>query len=167
MSTIVAKPVKVAITSASGTYGKGILARAEDIGVEALVVTRSPHKFQDVEPTTTVLEAQLDDEEKLKEVFTGCDGVISALGDDRKKRPNTHNLPHVWNAMKAVGVSKCIGMGSGAIMMPGNSPDAPLSFGGGGGCPGPNIPVPDCVAPFSRGIRPRSTAGSELPVLLG
>ena len=42
MNTNVAKPVKVAIIGASGTYGKGILARAEEIGVEAVVVTRSP-----------------------------------------------------------------------------------------------------------------------------
>jgi putative NADH-flavin reductase len=59
MSTNVAKPVKVAIIGASGTYGKGILARAEEIGVEAVVVSRSPHKFKDVKPTTTVVEAQL------------------------------------------------------------------------------------------------------------
>ncbi len=103
MSTNVAKPVKVAIIGASGTYGKGILARAEEIGIEVVVVTRSPHKFKDVKPTTTVVNAQLDEEEKLKEAFAGCDGVISALGDDRKKRPKTHNLPHVWNAMKAAG----------------------------------------------------------------
>jgi putative NADH-flavin reductase len=66
MSTTIAKPVKVAIIGASGTYGKGILARAEEIGVEVVVVTRSPHKFKDVKPTTTVGEAQLDEEEKLK-----------------------------------------------------------------------------------------------------
>ena len=52
MSTNVAKPAKVAIIGASGTYGKGILARAEEIGVEAVVITRSPHKFRDVKPTT-------------------------------------------------------------------------------------------------------------------
>jgi hypothetical protein len=119
MSTNVANPVKVAIIGASGTYGKGILARAEEIGVEAVVVTRSPHKFKDVKPTTTVVETQLHEEAKLKEAFTGCDGVISALGDDRKERPKTHNLPHVWSAMKAAGVTKYIGMASGAMMMPG------------------------------------------------
>ena len=119
MSTNVAKPLKVAIIGASGTYGEGILARAEEIGVEAVVVTRSPQKFIDLKPTTTVVETQLDEEEKLKEAFAGCDGVISALGDDRKKRPKTHRLPHVWNAMKAAGVSKYIGMASGAMMMPG------------------------------------------------
>ena len=119
MSTSVAKPAKVAIIGASGTYGTGILARAEEIGVEAVVVTRSPQKFHDVKPTTTIVEAQLDDDEKLKEAFAGCDGVISALGDDRKERPKTHCLPHVWNAMKAVGVTKYIGMASGAMMMPG------------------------------------------------
>ena len=112
----------MAIIGASGTYGRGILARAEEIGVEAVVVTRSPHKFKDVKPTTTVVETQLDEEEKLKEAFAGCDGVISALGDDRKKRPKTHNLPHVWNAMKAAGVTKYIGMGSGPMMMPGEKP---------------------------------------------
>jgi len=69
-----------------------------------------------------VVEAQLDEEKTLKEAFTGCDGVISALGDDRKKRPKTHNLPHVWNAMKAAGVTKYIGMGSGPMMMPGEKP---------------------------------------------
>ena len=37
MSTNVAKPAKVAIIGASGTYGKGILARAEEIGIEAVV----------------------------------------------------------------------------------------------------------------------------------
>jgi len=118
-NTNVAKPLKVAIIGASGTYGKGILARAEEIGVEAVVVTRSPQKFQNVKPTTTVVETQLDDGEKLKEAFTGCDGVISALGDDRKKRPKTSCLPHVWNAMKAVDVTKYVGMASGAMIMPG------------------------------------------------
>ena len=119
MSTKLAKPVKVAIIGASGTYGKGVLARAEEIGVEAVVVTRSPDKFKDVKSTNTVVNAQLDEGEKLKEAFTGCDGVISALGDDRNKRPKTHNLPHVWNAMKAADVTKYVGMASGAMMMPG------------------------------------------------
>jgi hypothetical protein len=114
--------VKVAIIGASGTYGRGILARAEEIGVEALVVTRSPHKFGGAKPTTTVVHAELDEEEKLKRAFAGCDGVISALGDDRKKRPKTHYLPHVWSAMKAAGVIKYVGVGSGPMMMPGEKP---------------------------------------------
>ncbi len=118
-STNAAKPRKVAIIGASGTYGRGILARAEEIGVEAVVVTRSPHKFEDVKPTTKVVETQLDDEDKLREAFAGCDGVISALGDDRKTRPKTHHLPHIWNAMKAAGVTKYVGMGSGPMLMPG------------------------------------------------
>jgi len=122
MSTNVAKPARVAIIGASGTYGKGILARAEEIGVAAVVITRSPHKFKNVKPTTTVVEVKLDEEERLKEAFVGCDAIISALGDDRKKRPKTHNLPHVWNTMKAAGVTKYIGMGSGAMMMPGEKP---------------------------------------------
>ncbi len=63
MSTNVAKPVKMAIIGASGTYGMGILARTEEIGVRAGLVTRSPHKFKDVKPTTTVVEARLDEEE--------------------------------------------------------------------------------------------------------
>ncbi len=84
MTTSVTKPAKVAIIGASGAYGKGILARAEELGVEAVVVTQSPHKFEHVKPTTTVVETLLEDEEKLKEAFAGCDGVISALGDDRK-----------------------------------------------------------------------------------
>lgn len=115
MSTNIAKPVKVAIIGASGTYGKGVLARAEVVGVEVVVVTRSPHKFQDVKSTTKVVVAQLDQEEKLKAGFAGCDGVISALGDDRKTRPKTHNLSHVWKAMKAAGVTKYVGMGSGPM----------------------------------------------------
>ena len=119
MSTNIAKPGRVALIGASGTYGKGILTRAEEIGVKAVVITRSPHKFKEVMPTTTVVEAELAEVEKLKEALTGCDGVISALGGDRNKRPKTHNLPHVWNTMKAAGVTKYIGMGSGAMMMPG------------------------------------------------
>jgi hypothetical protein len=122
VSTSIAKPAKVAIIGASGTYGEGILARAEEIGVQAVVVTRSPHKFRDVKPTTAVVETQLDQEEKLREAFAGCSGVISALGDDPKTRPKTHNLPHVWNAMKAAGVTKYIGIGSGPMMMPGERP---------------------------------------------
>ena len=55
----------------------------------------------------------------MKAACTGCDGVISALGDDRKRRPKTNNLPHVWNAMTASGVTKYIGMGSAPMMMPG------------------------------------------------
>ncbi len=119
MSTNDAKPVKVAIIGASGTYGEGILARAEEIGVEAIVITRSPYKFKDVKPTTTVFEAELHEEEKLREAFRCCDGVISALGDNWKTRPKTHCLPHVWSAMKAAGVTRYIGMGSGPMMMPG------------------------------------------------
>ena len=122
MSTEVMKPSKVAIIGASGAYGTGILSRAEEIGVEAVVVTRSPHKFKDVKPTTTVVVADLNEEEKLVEAFAGCDGVISALGDDRKERPKTHNLPNVWKAMKAAGVMKYVGMGSGPMLMPGERP---------------------------------------------
>jgi hypothetical protein len=84
-----------------------------------VVIARSPHKFKNVKSTTSVIEVQLDEEDKLKEAFTGCNGIISALGDNRKKRPKAHKLPHVWNAMKAAGVTKYIGMGSGAMMMPG------------------------------------------------
>ena len=84
MNTNVAKPTKVAIIGASGTYGTGIPARSEEIGVEAVVVTRSPRKFEDVRPTTRVVETELVEEEKLKEAFVKCDGVISALGDDRE-----------------------------------------------------------------------------------
>lgn len=119
MTTNTAKPAKVAIIGASGTYGQGILARAEEIGIAVVVVSRSPHKFLDVKPTTVVVSAQLHEEDKLKEAFAGCDGVISALGDDRKLRPKTYNLPHVWRAMKAAGVTKYVGMGSGAMMLPG------------------------------------------------
>jgi putative NADH-flavin reductase len=122
MNTNVAKPTRVAIIGASGAYGQGILARAEEIGVEAVVVTRSPHKFEEVATTTTVVEAELHEEDELKQAFAGCDGVISALGDHRKLRPKTHNLPHVWAAMKATGVTKYIGMGSGPMMMPGEKP---------------------------------------------
>jgi hypothetical protein len=122
MNTNVAMPARVAIIGASGTYGAGILARAEEIGVEVVVVTRSPHKFTEVKPTTTVVETQLDEEQKLTEAFAGCDGVISALGDDRKERPKTRCLPHVWSAMKAAGVTKYIGMASGAMMMPDEKP---------------------------------------------
>ena len=122
MNTSVAKPAMVAIIGASGTYGRGILARAEEIGVEAVVITRSPHKFTHVRPTTRVVEAQLHEEEKLTRAFTGCDGVISALSDDTKERPKTHNLPHVWKAMKAAGVTKYVGMGSGPMLMPGETP---------------------------------------------
>ena len=49
MSTNVAKPGKVAIIGASGTYGTGIFARADEIGVEA----------------------QLDEEEELRGAFAG------------------------------------------------------------------------------------------------
>ena len=66
MNTIAAKPNKVAIVGASGTYGKGILARAEETGVETVVITRSPHKFANVKPTTTMIKMQLDEAKKLK-----------------------------------------------------------------------------------------------------
>ena len=39
-TTRVAKPRKVAIIGASGAYGTGILARAEELGVETVVVTK-------------------------------------------------------------------------------------------------------------------------------
>ncbi len=121
MTTDVARPARVAIIGASGTYGEGILARAEQVGVEAVIITRSPHKFQDIAPTTRVVATQLDEERSLMRAFAGCDGVISALGDDRKQRPKTRYLPCVWRAMKAAGVTKYIGMGSGAMMMPGEA----------------------------------------------
>ena len=81
MSTRIAKPTKVAIIGASGTYGRGILARAEEVGVEVVVVTRSPHKFTDVKPTTKVVVAELDEEEKLVAAFAG-EYPFGAGGDD-------------------------------------------------------------------------------------
>ncbi len=80
MSTLIAKPNRVASIGASGTYGKGILARAEEISIEAVVITRSPHKFKGAKPTTTVVVAELNEEEKLKGAFLVRDGVISARG---------------------------------------------------------------------------------------
>ena len=121
-NTDISKPDKVAIIGASGAYGSGILARAEEIGVNTVVVTRSPHKFSELKPTTRLIAAELFEEERLREAFDGCDGVISALGDDRNERPKTHNLPHIWQSMKAVGVTKYIGMASGAMLMPGEKP---------------------------------------------
>lgn len=56
---------------------------------------------------------------KWKDAFSARDGVISALGDDRKKRRKAHDLPYVWTAMKATGMTKYVGMASGAMMMPG------------------------------------------------
>ncbi len=46
MNTDVAKPNKVAIIGASGTYGKGILARAEEIGVERVGQAISTRQFR-------------------------------------------------------------------------------------------------------------------------
>jgi hypothetical protein len=122
MSASIVMPARVALIGASGAYGKGIFARAEEVGVEAMVITRSPHKFKNVKSTTSVVDTQLDDEGTLKDAFAGCDGVISALGDHRKERPKTNYLPHIWSAMKAAGVTKYIGMGSGAMLMPGEKP---------------------------------------------
>ena len=60
MSTKVARPTKVRIIGASGTYGRGVLAHAEEIGVEAVVITRSPHKFEDMKPTNFLYRADND-----------------------------------------------------------------------------------------------------------
>ena len=46
MNTNVAKPSKVAITGASGTYGQGVLARAEEIGVERVGQANSARQFR-------------------------------------------------------------------------------------------------------------------------
>lgn len=44
----------MAIVGANGTYGEGILDPIEEIGIEAIVITRSLYKFQDVKPMTKV-----------------------------------------------------------------------------------------------------------------
>jgi len=54
------------------------------------VVTRSPHKFKDVKPMTTVVEAQLDEEEKLKGDFC-LDCVASSEWD--KLAPHVSSGP--------------------------------------------------------------------------
>jgi putative NADH-flavin reductase len=71
MNTNVAKPNRIAIIGVSGADGRGMLARAEEIGVEVVVVTRSPHKFKEVKPTTTVVDAQLDVRAALSRVQGG------------------------------------------------------------------------------------------------
>ena len=71
MSANMAKPAKVAIIGASGTYGQGILARAEQVGVEAVVITRSPHKHQ-------------------RDGFQGCpghQGMVPERGRDHRSGP--------------------------------------------------------------------------------
>ena len=45
MNTNVAKPSKVAIIGASGTYDQGILARAEEINVERVGQANSARQF--------------------------------------------------------------------------------------------------------------------------
>ena len=122
MNTNVAKPRKVAIIGASGAYGTGILARAEEIGIEAVVVTRSPHKFKNVKPTTTVVETQLDEEDEIDRrrlPAATASSPRSATTERSARRPTTSRTSGA--AMKAAGVTKYIGMGSGPMMMPGET----------------------------------------------
>lgn len=112
------------IIGASGSYGKGILARAEQIGVEVVVVTRSP-----VHRAALILMHVGSDKGRLGRPHRSGehprDPSCAVLAHEQ-----TVALPFVLfqspqtpfstsPLQKAAGVTRYIGMGSGPMMMPG------------------------------------------------
>lgn len=124
--------MKVFLLGATGKTGSEILKRLVQDNLDVKVLVRSPAKF-DLEDIQQLHEGQIEmceggvfDLDKLKEFFTGCDLIISALGtgtDNGYTEIYSRGGRNILVAMRSAGIEKLITITSGLIDMSDPSTD--------------------------------------------
>jgi putative NADH-flavin reductase len=110
--------MRIAVFGATGRVGTRVLeyALAEFHTVRALV--RDPAKIAP-RPGLEIVQGDIHDLAKVREVITGCDAVISGLGGAGVDDPGTaqsQGMRNIVQAMTELGVKRVLGVAGGGIL---------------------------------------------------
>jgi putative NADH-flavin reductase len=79
------KNVKIAIFGSSGTIGKLLVRKALEDGYIVIAYARNLSKLDSKHPNLVTMQGELHDFDKIKQVISGVDAVISTLGPPLKR----------------------------------------------------------------------------------
>ncbi len=103
--------MRLLIIGASGRTGKKLLSQALDLNMEVTVLVRNPKKVKLTNPNLHIIQGNILDFDKVKEVVNGQDAVLSALGHKRFFIPTSilsKGTEHMIQAMEEQGVKRFI-----------------------------------------------------------
>ncbi len=112
--------MRIAITGGTGFVGRNVARQLLADGHEVVLVSRGVDpRGEVVGPGTSrihVAPIGLDDEEKLANVFAGCDGVAHCAGINREIGVQTYQRVHVQGTRNVVSAARRAGVGKIALM---------------------------------------------------
>ena len=121
--------MKVTILGATGALGSECLRQSIEAGHEVTVLVRSPEKLPaESKPRVTVVTGDaLDADTVARAIPAGTDGVLFALGVDRRSPEDlcTDATRHVLAALRSNGAGRFIWCGGGGTLVP----DDTVTFG--------------------------------------
>lgn len=104
--------MKIAVFGATGGIGKFVVKHSLEQGYSVNAYIRNPDKIQSVDKNLNIIIGEVSDYNKIKEVITGCDAIIIALGISMKwgVEDTSSIIAHknIIKAMKKLNVKRVI-----------------------------------------------------------
>lgn len=118
----------VALLGGTGFAGSYILREALSRGYPLRVLSRNPEKLAYLGPRVNVVAGDAREPEVLRELLTGADVVVSAIGPPREGGDSRSGLntavTHAMSAaMEEAGIKRYIVVSGAAVVMPGDRRD--------------------------------------------
>jgi putative NADH-flavin reductase len=102
-------PIKIAVIGGTGKSGSYLVKALTSQGFPVRLLVRNPAKFQHDYSQVQIIQGNVNDYAKVRELLEGCDAVISTLGlGIPASEPSifTTSTTHVLEAMAKTGVSR-------------------------------------------------------------
>ncbi|MER2090255.1 MAG: SDR family oxidoreductase [Sporosarcina sp.] len=106
--------MKIALFGAAGRVGGEVLKLALAEGHEVTVLVRSPEKLAPHDGLT-IIQGDVCEAAAVSHAIAGVNVVFSALGTD-KTTTLTEAIPHMSSAMKEIGISRIVTIGTAGIL---------------------------------------------------
>jgi uncharacterized protein YbjT (DUF2867 family) len=119
----------LAILGATGRTGQLLIAQAQAKGLKVRALARDPSrlKIEGVE----VVKGDIQDEQAMRTLFTGCDAVVCALGAPTIAAGGVQSvaMPAILAAMGSAGVRRYVSLSSAAAELPTDKLPLPVRMG--------------------------------------
>lgn len=111
---------KIVLIGASGFVGSAILNEALSRGIQVIAVARKPESLNVSNPNLTIVPADVSDADKVAEIATGADAVISAYNPGWTN-PNIYEellntYPKILEGVKKSGVERVLIVGGAGTL---------------------------------------------------
>jgi putative NADH-flavin reductase len=110
--------MQLAVFGATGRVGTRVLEYALAEGHSVRALARDASRITP-RPNLTVIQGDIHDLAKVREVITGCDAVISGLGGAGLEDPGTaqsQGMRNIVQVMTELGVKRVLGVAGGGIL---------------------------------------------------